>query len=697
MKNQRYSNPQLFEAFIKSAQYLVRLKTQQDVWDHLGKFIMTYFPADWTALVQRDPVSGVSVCHCTLPQEAAAQIIRTNEVNTLIADVLDSGFFASQTILTPSPSMTVFLPIAEEHKVILIGHKTSEPLPKELLNIYIAIAGLAGTTYERLRAEEALQLANAYNRTLLEASLDPLVTIGSDGKITDVNAATEIVTGYTRDRLIGTSFSDYFTDSEKAEAGYQRVFREGTIRDYPLEVKHQDGHITPVLYNASVYKDETGKVIGIFAAARDVTERKRAEEALALQARHASLGGDVGMELTKGDTLRTILQGCAEAIVRRLEGAFARIWTVNRAGDMLELQASAGLYTHIDGPSARVSLNTDRKIALIARTREPHLTNSVIGDSLIIHQEWAIKECMVSFAGYPLVIENRVIGVMALFSRKPLPEVTLSALASIADGISIGIERLRVNGEIKKLNDELEQRVVERTAELTAVNSELEAFTYSVSHDLRAPLRHIHGFVDLLNQNSSRDLDDKGKRYLKNISEAASQMGNLVDDLLSFSRMGRTEIKKIPINLGNIIYGVINEMKGDLKDRSIEWKIEKLEPVYGDPSMLRLVIVNLIANAIKFTRTKDKAVIEIGSYAEAGENVVYVKDNGVGFDMRYVDKLFGVFQRLHSAAEFEGTGIGLANIRRIVGRHGGRTWAESALGEGAAFYFSLPSIKKDNV
>ena len=173
MKNLQYDSTQLFEAFVKSAQYLVRLDSQQDVWEHLGKFIATYFPADWTALVQQDPVDGVFVQHCTLPEEAALRIIRTDEVKTLIADALNTGFLATQVIFTPSPSMTVFLPIAEERKVILIGHETTEPLSKELLNTYLAIAGMAATTFERLRAEEALRLAGSYNRNLLEASLDP--------------------------------------------------------------------------------------------------------------------------------------------------------------------------------------------------------------------------------------------------------------------------------------------------------------------------------------------------------------------------------------------------------------------------------------------------------------------------------------------------------------------------------------------
>ena len=182
MKNIQYDSAQLFEAFVKSAQYLVRLNSRLDVREHLGKFIATYFPADWTALVQQDPVNGVFVQHCTLPEEAAALIIRTDGVKTLIADALDTGFLATEVILTPRPSMTAFLPIAGEQKVILIGHETTGPIPKESLNTYLAIAGMAATTFERKRADDALRLAGIYNRNLIEASLDPLVTIGPDGK-----------------------------------------------------------------------------------------------------------------------------------------------------------------------------------------------------------------------------------------------------------------------------------------------------------------------------------------------------------------------------------------------------------------------------------------------------------------------------------------------------------------------------------
>jgi PAS domain S-box-containing protein len=248
-------------------------------------------------------------------------------------------------------------------------------------------------------------------------------------------------------------------------------------------------------------------------------------------------------------------------------------------------------------------------------------------------------------------------------------------------------DRKRREQEIESLNQEL----AKRSTELESINKELEAFAYSVSHDLRAPLRHMAGYTELLQKKASSGLDQKSNHYILMMLEAAKRMGNLIDDLLAFSRIGRAETQKTLVSLGQLVREALTEVRQDTEGRNIVWKIGALPDFYGDRSMLRLVLVNLISNAIKFTRTRPQAEIEIGSANGNGDElIVFVRDNGVGFDMKYVNKLFGVFQRLHQAHEFEGTGIGLATVQRIIHRHGGKVWAEGMVESGATFYFSAP-------
>jgi light-regulated signal transduction histidine kinase (bacteriophytochrome) len=230
-----------------------------------------------------------------------------------------------------------------------------------------------------------------------------------------------------------------------------------------------------------------------------------------------------------------------------------------------------------------------------------------------------------------------------------------------------------------------------RTAELLAANKELESFSYSVSHDLRAPLRHVQGYAEMLATASSGSLSEKAQRYLKTIIDASADMAQLVDDLLAFSRMGRSEMRGIQVNVEEVVSEIIRELETTVRDRQISWNVGAMPPVMGDFALLKQVFVNLAGNAVKYTSKREKAEISIGYLGdEEGRPVFFVRDNGAGFDMRYVQKLFGVFQRLHRADEFEGTGIGLAIVRRIVARHGGRTWAEGAVESGATFYFTLP-------
>jgi PAS domain S-box-containing protein len=261
--------------------------------------------------------------------------------------------------------------------------------------------------------------------------------------------------------------------------------------------------------------------------------------------------------------------------------------------------------------------------------------------------------------------------------------------------INDAARRARRVDEVRRQNEQLEQRVAERTAELEQTNQELEAFSYSVSHDLRTPLRHVLGFAGLLRQETAGTLHPGALRHLESITLAAGRMSELIDDLLAFSRIGRSELHKRPVDLGELLQSARHDLRQEIEGREIEWVVHPLPVVRADHSLLRQAMVNLVSNALKFTAPRQKARIEIGpSAGDPEETVVCIRDNGVGFDPQYTGKLFGVFHRLHHDREFEGTGIGLANVRRIVQRHGGRVWAEGQPGRGAAFYFALPGGAK---
>jgi signal transduction histidine kinase len=254
--------------------------------------------------------------------------------------------------------------------------------------------------------------------------------------------------------------------------------------------------------------------------------------------------------------------------------------------------------------------------------------------------------------------------------------------------------RTQAEGAVRALNADLERRVAERTEALAAANRELEAFSYSVSHDLRAPLRHVIGFVELLQRETAGRISERGERHMQTIRKAGASMGQLIDDLLAFSRMSRTEMQSVDVPLDALIGDTVHDLEASLRDRRIHWEIQPLPVVRGDKAMLKQVFVNLIENSVKYTSRREVANITIGHLeSDSRLAVIFVRDDGAGFDMRYAQKLFGVFQRLHRAEEFEGTGIGLATVQRIVGRHGGRVWAESVVDQGATFYVELATAE----
>jgi light-regulated signal transduction histidine kinase (bacteriophytochrome) len=293
----------------------------------------------------------------------------------------------------------------------------------------------------------------------------------------------------------------------------------------------------------------------------------------------------------------------------------------------------------------------------------------------------------------PMIAGGELIGAIS-FGGEPgsFRDEQMSIAREVATQLAIAVTQARLYDRVKRHADELELRVGERTAELQVANKELDAFSYSVSHDLRAPLRAVDGYARMLEEDYAGKLDSEGNRLLGVVRASSQKMGHLIDDLLAFSRLGREQLRTRPLQLNDLVAEIIDEARPGHDGRNIDFVVGELGTANADPALLKQALANLVSNAIKFTRDKDPAVIEIGTGDKGNAtdaDVYYVKDNGAGFDMKYYDKLFGVFQRLHSHAEYPGTGVGLAIVQRVIHRHGGRVWADSTPGSGTAFYFTL--------
>jgi PAS domain S-box-containing protein len=505
---------------------------------------------------------------------------------------------------------------------------------------------------ERKQAEAlAARLA-----AIVEFSDDAIIGKDLQGVVTSWNLGAERIFGYSAAEMVGQPITRLIPPDRQPEETeiLTRLRRGENVRHFETVRLRKDGRPIDISVTVSPIKDDRGRVIGASKVARDITERRLAETQLRASLKEVS---DLQAALDE------------HAIVAMTD------------------------------PQGRITYVNDKFCAI-----SKYSSDELLGqDHRIInsghHPKEFIRDLWTAIAhghAWHGEIKNRAkdgsfywvdTTVVPFLNEQGKPRQYVAIRTDIT-------ERKVAEEKIHELNTSLEQRVVERTAQLEAANKELEAFSYSVSHDLRAPLRAVDGFSQAVVEDYGPQLPEEGQRYLRTIREGAQRMGTLIDDLLTFSRLSRQPANRQPVDTGKLVREILEELNPRSPDRQVEIRLGDLPPCQGDAALVRQVWVNLLSNAFKYTRQREVAIVDIGCAHEAGANVYYVRDNGTGFDMKYAHKLFGVFQRLHRAEDYEGTGVGLAIVQRVVHRHGGRVWAEAALDRGATFYFTLEEETK---
>ena len=545
-----------------------------------------------------------------------------------------------------------------------------------------------------------VRLAEVKYRKILETSNEAILILDVNGKPTFINRKFIDLLGYEENEFKNTYITDFMFEEDLTDFDLKIRNRKLFIAEnFERRFRKKDGSVIWCYFSSSPILNDAGEYEGSLSMFSDITDRKKAEiEILKLNRIYRTLS-ECNESLVLEKNEHDLLDKICEIVVER--GGYKLAWVGYAQNDeekTVKVVSSKGAVSYLN--DIKISWEDNKygngPTGKAIRLNEVQVSNYQEDENFNVWRKSANEHGFVSGAAFPLTIDNKTSGAISIYSgaENPFDQKELRLLNDLAFDLAYGISSIHARNEIQKLNQTLEERVKERTNQLEKLNDDLSAFSYTVSHDLRTPLTHVSGYVELLKDILKSNENKITNDYFNKIEISINEMNQLIDSILAFSNMENKELSLKTVNLSQLIQKVIKGFEPDIQDRKIEWKVDNIPNVLGDENLLQIVIVNLISNALKFTKNNTETKIKIGSSSNDTENIIFVQDNGVGFDIRNKDRLFGAFQRLHSRSEFEGYGIGLSSVRRIIEGHGGHVWAESTYEQGTIFYFSLP-INKD--